>query len=81
MKNSKKLFTSAKKYIPGGVNSPVRAFSSVNSIPFFIKKAKGQYLIDEDNKKYVYANKEMSAKNYKMSIIHKPFYEIRYINF
>ena len=34
MKNSKKLFTSAKKYIPGGVNSPVRAFSSVNSIPF-----------------------------------------------
>ena len=53
MKNSKKLFTSAKKYIPGGVNSPVRAFSSVNSIPFFIKKAKGQYLIDEDNKKYI----------------------------
>ena len=43
MKNSKKLFTYAKKYIPGGVNSPVRAFSSVNSIPFFVKKAKGQY--------------------------------------
>ena len=32
MKNSKKFFTQAKKYIPGGVNSPVRAFSSVNAI-------------------------------------------------
>ena len=53
MKNSKKLFKEAKKYIPGGVNSPVRAFSSVNSTPFFIKKAKGQYLFDEDNKRYI----------------------------
>ena len=52
MKNSKKLFAQAKKYIPGGVNSPVRAFASVNSVPFFVKKAKGQYVIDEDNKKY-----------------------------
>ena len=48
MKNSKKLFIQANKYIPGGVNSPVRAFSSVNSSPFFVKKAKGQYLFDED---------------------------------
>ena len=39
MKNSKKLFAQAKKYIPGGVNSPVRAFASVNSVPFFVKKA------------------------------------------
>ena len=53
MKNSKKLFAQAKKYIPGGVNSPVRAFASVNSVPFFVKKAKGQYVIDEDNKKYI----------------------------
>ena len=53
MKNSKKLFLQANKYIPGGVNSPVRAFSSVNSSPFFIKKAKGQYLFDEDGKKYI----------------------------
>ena len=44
MKKSKKLFMQAKKYIPGGVNSPVRAFSSVNSIPFFVNKAKGQYM-------------------------------------
>ena len=53
MKNSKKLFTQANKYIPGGVNSPVRAFSSVNSSPFFVKKAKGQYLYDEDGNKYI----------------------------
>ena len=53
MKNSKKLFSQAKKYIPGGVNSPVRSFSSVDSTPFFVKKAKGQYLVDEDNKKYI----------------------------
>ena len=53
MKNSKKLFSQAKKYIPGGVNSPVRSFSSVDSTPFFVKKAKGQYLVDEDNNKYI----------------------------
>ena len=53
MKNSTKLFKQAKKYIPGGVNSPVRAFSSVGKTPFFIKEAKGQYLTDEDNNKYI----------------------------
>ena len=50
---SKKLFTKSKKYIPGGVNSPVRAFKSVGLTPFFVKKAKGQYIFDEDNKKYI----------------------------
>ena len=53
MKNSKKLFLQANKYIPGGVNSQVRAFSSVNSSPFFVKRAKGQYLFDEDGNKYI----------------------------
>jgi len=53
VKNSNKLFMQAKKYIPGGVNSPVRAFSSVGKNPFFIKEAKGQYLVDEDNNKYI----------------------------
>ena len=53
MKNSRKLFSQAKKYIPGGVNSPVRSFSSIDSTPFFVKKAKGQYLVDEDNNKYI----------------------------
>ena len=53
MKKSKKIFNEAKKYIPGGVNSPVRAFSSVADIPFFVKKAQGAYLTDIDNKKYI----------------------------
>lgn len=52
-KQSSKLFEEAKKYIPGGVNSPVRAFKSVGGNPKFIKRAKGAYLIDEDNNRYV----------------------------
>ena len=51
--NSDSLHEEALNHLVGGVNSPVRAFSSVNSKPFFVKKAKGQYLIDEDNKKYI----------------------------
>ena len=50
---SKKLFIEAKKVIPGGVNSPVRAFKSVGGDPIFIKKAKGAYLFDEDDNKYI----------------------------
>ena len=51
--NSKKLFEEAKKYIVGGVNSPVRAFSSVDGDPIFIKKGEGAYVIDEDDNRYV----------------------------
>ena len=51
--NSKKLFNEAKKYIVGGVNSPVRAFSSVGGEPIFMKKGIGAYIIDEDNNKYL----------------------------
>ena len=47
------MFNEAKKYIPGGVNSPVRAFSSVADKPFFVKKSQGAYLTDIDNKKYI----------------------------
>lgn len=50
---SKKLFEEAKKVIPGGVNSPVRAFKSVGGSPIFIKEAKGAYLFDEDGNKYI----------------------------
>ena len=50
---SEKLFFEAKKVIPGGVNSPVRAFKSVGGNPIFIKKAKGAYLYDEDDNKYI----------------------------
>ena len=53
MKKSKEIFTKAKRIIPGGVNSPVRAFKAVSGQPFFVKKAKGQYLFDEDKKKYI----------------------------
>ncbi|MBI5214136.1 MAG: glutamate-1-semialdehyde 2,1-aminomutase [Ignavibacteriae bacterium] len=50
---SKKLFSKAKSRIPGGVNSPVRAFKSVGLEPRFIKKAKGAYLWDVDGNKYI----------------------------
>lgn len=50
---SKKLFEQAQKVIPGGVNSPVRAFKSVGGLPIFIKNAIGAYLIDEDGNKYI----------------------------
>ena len=52
-KKSNILFKKATKLIPGGVNSPVRSFSAVDSSPVFIKKAKGSYLFDEDNNKYI----------------------------
>ena len=51
--NSKKLFEKAGKYIPGGVNSPVRAFKSVGGTPIFMKKAKGAYLFDADDNRYI----------------------------
>lgn len=50
---SKKLFTRAQKSIPGGVNSPVRAFKSVGGTPIFITKAKGAWLYDADDNKYI----------------------------
>ncbi len=50
---SKKLFTRAQRTIPGGVNSPVRAFKSVGGTPLFIKKAKGAYLYDVDGNQYI----------------------------
>ncbi|MDR6301881.1 glutamate-1-semialdehyde 2,1-aminomutase [Mesonia maritima] len=50
---SSQLFNEAKQYIPGGVNSPVRAFNAVGGDPIFIKKAKGAYLYDEDENKYI----------------------------
>jgi len=49
----RKLFGEATKVIPGGVNSPVRAFKAVNSEPIFIDKAKGAYLHDADGNKYI----------------------------
>ncbi|MDB9976709.1 glutamate-1-semialdehyde 2,1-aminomutase [Flavobacteriaceae bacterium] len=52
-KRSSMLFNEAKKYIPGGVNSPVRAFKSVGGSPIFASKALGAYVYDEDGNKYI----------------------------
>jgi glutamate-1-semialdehyde 2,1-aminomutase len=51
--SSRRLFERAKQTIPGGVNSPVRAFKSVGGDPLFIKKAYGAYLEDEDGNRYI----------------------------
>jgi glutamate-1-semialdehyde 2,1-aminomutase len=51
--NSNALFERAQQSIPGGVNSPVRAFKSVGGTPIFIERAKGAYLFDADGNKYI----------------------------
>jgi len=51
--NSQQLFERAQQSIPGGVNSPVRAFKSVGGTPLFISKAKGAYLYDADGNRYI----------------------------
>lgn len=52
-KRSSDLFKDAQKVIPGGVNSPVRAFKAVGGDPIFVKKAEGAYLFDEDGNKLI----------------------------
>ena len=52
-KRSSELFIEAKEFIPGGVNSPVRAFKSVGGIPIFASKAKGAYVFDEDGNRFI----------------------------
>lgn len=53
MTRSQRFFEDAKKHIPGGVNSPVRAFARVGGQPVFFKSGSGAYLTDEDGKKYI----------------------------
>ena len=50
---SKELFDAAQKHIPGGVNSPVRAFRAVGGTPIFFDRAAGAYMFDADGKRYV----------------------------
>lgn len=50
---SKRLFAHAKNFIPGGVNSPVRAFRAVGGDPIFIKRADGAFIYDEDDNSYI----------------------------
>ncbi|MCL6462248.1 glutamate-1-semialdehyde 2,1-aminomutase [Flavobacterium micromati] len=52
-KRSSQLFAEAEKVIPGGVNSPVRAFKAVGGTPIFVKSAKGAYLYDEDGNRLI----------------------------
>ena len=52
-KKSINAFSEAKKFIPGGVNSPVRAFKSVDSTPVFFEKGKGSKMIDIDKNEYI----------------------------
>ncbi|HIO92965.1 MAG TPA: glutamate-1-semialdehyde-2,1-aminomutase [Leucothrix mucor] len=53
MSKSQELFLKAQNLIPGGVNSPVRAFKSVGGTPLFIERAEGAYLYDVDGKRYI----------------------------
>lgn len=53
MNNSERLFQESKQFIPGGVNSPVRAFNGVGGNPVFFKQGKGAYLYDVDDKQYI----------------------------
>ena len=53
IENSKRLFQEAQKYIPGGVNSPVRAFKSVEGNPIFIRKGAGSNMFDVDGNEYI----------------------------
>ena len=50
---SKELFERSQRVIPGGVNSPVRAFRAVGGTPVFFREGKGSRLIDEDGREYV----------------------------
>jgi glutamate-1-semialdehyde 2,1-aminomutase len=50
---SEQLFDAAQQHIPGGVNSPVRAFKSVGGTPIYFKKGDGAYLFDEDDQRYI----------------------------
>ncbi|EBQ6151388.1 aminotransferase class III-fold pyridoxal phosphate-dependent enzyme, partial [Salmonella enterica subsp. enterica serovar Enteritidis] len=53
MSRSENLYTEAQHFIPGGVNSPVRAFNGVGGTPLFIERANGAYIYDVDGKAYI----------------------------
>jgi len=53
MTQASELFTEAKKFIPGGVNSPVRSFSGVGGTPVYFDRAQGAYVYDSENKRYI----------------------------
>ena len=53
MSRNQQLFERSQEYIPGGVNSPVRAFKSVGGTPVFFQRGQGAYVLDADDKTYI----------------------------
>ena len=53
MSRNEELFDRARRVIPGGVNSPVRAFGSVGGAPYFVARAEGPYVWDADGTRYI----------------------------
>ena len=53
MTQAKDLFEKARKVIPGGVNSPVRAFNGVGGTPVYVERAEGPYIIDSEGRRYI----------------------------
>lgn len=53
LKRSQELFTEAQRYLPGGVNSPVRAFKAVGGVPLFVRRGKGATIYDEDGNRFI----------------------------
>ena len=53
MTNSQERFGQAQKHIPGGVNSPVRAFKGVGGEPVFVERAAGPFIFDPDGNQYI----------------------------
>lgn len=51
--NSQQLFEKSKKFVPGGVHSPVRSFKGLHTTPRFVNRAKGAYIVDEEGKDYI----------------------------
>ena len=52
MTQSEQLFEKSEHFLPGGVNSPVRAFRNVGGTPVFVKSGKGSHILDEDGNDY-----------------------------
>lgn len=53
LKRSQELFNEAQRYLPGGVNSPVRAFKAVGGVPLFVRRGKGATIYDEDGNRFI----------------------------
>ena len=53
LKRSQELFNEAQRYLPGGVNSPVRAFKAVGGVPLFVRRGKGATIYDEDGNEFI----------------------------